>query len=402
MGNRDREILRELAKEKLEISQLPIMRQRAEEWTKHNDLKGERPMLHFEIWTLTDPAFHHQCKCESEEARAIERELGHSILNHKMVGDDRVVTDEFICLYDASMIPFDLPVKKQKTEGIGFHIINQIEDLDSTEQIQPSRMTFDAEKSLKRKEFAEEQIGDILNVRMGMGSIGACLSSDVVHRMGMENMFMAMYDNPENFHYMMNSLSDDYVKFIKELERRGMLCANNKNDLVAQGSFGFCGSLPDTARTAADCWGYADSQETVGISADMFHEFFFPYYKKIADNFGLLSYGCCEPVHQFWEKSLSNFTNLRKISISPWCDEEYMGDALRGSGVIYQRKPSPNFVGVGKYLDEAAFREHIKKTVHAARGCKLEISFRDVYNLEGEPSKPRRAVEIAREEIEKM
>jgi hypothetical protein len=152
--------------------------------------------------------------------------------------------------------------------------------------------------------------------------------------------------------------------------------------------------------TSVNLWGYTDSQETVSISPVMFDEFFFPYYLEVAKQFGLLSYGCCEPVHSFWEKSLSKLPNLRKISISPWCDEEYMGQILKGSNTIYHRKPSPNFVGVGKELDEEAYKKHILKTINCAKGCKLEFSFRDVYVLSGNPDKPRRAVQIARELLE--
>jgi hypothetical protein len=298
------------------------------------------------------------------------------------------------------MVPFDMPVKKEKTDdGIGFQIVNQIENLENLDFIKPSLMEFDIEKSLKRKDFVEEQIGDILNVRMGMESFYAGLTNAIVYRMGMENMFMAIHDNPKNFHFMMNSLAEDYIKYAQQLEKRGLIAANNKNEPLEQGGFGHCNELPDIAETMKDCWCSMDSQETVGISSDMFDEFFFPYYKKIADYYGLISWGCCEPAHPFWEKSLSKLSNLRKISISPWCDEEYMGEQLRGRDVIYHRKPSPNFIGVGKELDETGFREHIRKTLTAAKGCKLEISFRDVYNLEGNLNKPRRAIEITREEI---
>ena len=124
-----------------------------------------------------------------------------------------------------------------------------------------------------------------------------------------------------------------------------------------------------------------DSQETVGISPDMFEEFIFPCYQKIASQFGLLSYGCCEPVHPIWERCLSKLPNLRKISISPWCDEEYMGEQLRGSHVIYHRKPSPNFLGVDEILDEDAFRAHIRRSLTAAAGCEMEITQRDVYTI---------------------
>lgn len=339
MENWEREVIRDLAKEKLEISHLPEMQERAALWKKHNELHGDRPMVHFEIDTVLDEGFLPACKCVSEDAIAIEKVLHHSMTNHKMVGDDRVVTDEFVCRYRSGITPFQMPIKKEDSDGIGFHIISQIENLNTLEQIKLSFMEFDTDESLKWKQFVEEQIDDILHVRMGMGSLYVSPTNDNVHRMGMENMFFAMYDDPDNFHAMMDSLTDDYVKYLKELEKRHMLVANNQNDPLCQDSFGFCGDLPDTAQKTEDCWGYMDSQETVGISADMFHEFFFPYYKKVADCYGLLSYGCCEPVHPIWETSVSKFSNLRKVSISPWCDEGYMGEQLRGSNIIYLRKP---------------------------------------------------------------
>ena len=395
----EREIIRELAKEKAEISHLPIMEERARLWTKHNDLQGERPMIHFEVGSIADDGFNYKCKCTSPDAVKIEHQLGQSLTNFKMTGDDRVVTNDFVCQYDSDFSPFDMPIKKTLTDGIGFHIEGQIQNLEDMSLIKPSKVSYDFERSIKNKEFAEELLGDILDVRMGMNSFYVCLTNDIVHRMEMDNMFMAIYDTPDEFHFMMDSLSNDYINHIKELEKRGMICGNNKNDSVSQGSFGFTNDLPSEVKTTKDCWGFMDSQETVGISAEMYHEFFYPYYKKVADNYGLLSYGCCEPVHPFWEKSLSQIPNLRKISISPWCDEEYMGERLSTKKVIYQRKPSPNFVGVGKNLDEDAFRAHIRKTLNAAKDCKLEITFRDVLTLEGNLDKPRRAVDITREEI---
>ena len=150
-----------------------------------------------------------------------------------------------------------------------------------------------------------------------------------------------------------------------------------------------------------DVWGFMDSQETVGLSPDMFGEFIFPYYKKIANEFGLLSYGCCEPVHPVWDKYIGTLNNLRKVSISPWCDEEMMGERLKGSRIIFHRKPSPNFLGVGTILDEAGVRQHIDKTLHAAKGCHLEFTQRDVYTINHDEAKARRYIEIIREEIEK-
>jgi hypothetical protein len=142
-----------------------------------------------------------------------------------------------------------------------------------------------------------------------------------------------------------------------------------------------------------------DSQETTAISPKMFKEFIFPYYKEISDNFGLLSYGCCEPVHAIWDTCISKLQNLRKVSISPWCDIDFMAERLRGQNIIFHRKPSPNYLGVNKNLDEDAFRKHIRETLNSAKGCSLEITQRDVYTIHHDENKAKRYVDIIREEI---
>ncbi|MFQ6805023.1 MAG: hypothetical protein ACLRT5_09435 [Lachnospiraceae bacterium] len=140
-----------------------------------------------------------------------------------------------------------------------------------------------------------------------------------------------------------------------------------------RGTWAFTNELPGYDEigkrtfTPKDVWGFMDSQETVGISPQMYEEFIFPCYKKISEQYGLLSYGCCEPVHPIWDSCISKLKNLRKVSISPWCDQQFMGERLRGSRVIYQRKPSPNLLGVGEQLDEDAVRAHIDETLSCQR-----------------------------------
>ena len=79
-----------------------------------------------------------------------------------------------------------------------------------------------------------------------------------------------------------------------------------------------------------------------------------------------------------------------------------MGDALRKAPVIYSRKPSPNFLGVGRDLDEDAFRDYIAHTLRVAKGCEIEFIFRDIYTLEGNQGKVKKAVQIVRDLIETM
>ena len=38
------------------------------------------------------------------------------------------------------------------------------------------------------------------------------------------------------------------------------------------------------------------------------------------------------------DNGIDQLPNVRKISISPWCNEAYMGEQLAGSRIIYSRK----------------------------------------------------------------
>ena len=406
-GN-EREYLRELAKKQLEYARLPVMKERGELWYRHNDLKGDIPMIHFETWTCEQELLPPP-KCTSEAAKWIELQLQRNILNHECIGDDRVVTDTFDIDWDIKFILFNIPIERAHSKDsqgrdVGHQFLYAIKDIkEDMGKLGPSLCEVDRERTQLRRNFVEEILGDILTVRIGASRPGASLTQDVVHLMGMETMIYSLVDYPEEMQEFMSRLTREHVDFMKWMEKEGLLVLNNGSNMISQGTFGFSRKLPEegynpkTGVQLNNLWGYMDSQETVSISPDMFGEFFFPYYLEVAKNFGRLNYGCCEPVHSIWDKYISKLPNLRKVSISPWCDEEFMGEVLKGTSVIYHRKPSPNFVGVGRDLDEEAFRAHIRKSVLCARDGKMEFSFRDVYTLGGNPGKLKRAIAIVRE-----
>jgi hypothetical protein len=136
---------------------------------------------------------------------------------------------------------------------------------------------------------------------------------------------------------------------------------------------------------ACDRWGGFESQESVGISPEQYHEFVFQYMQPLMARFGKVYYGCCEPVDAVWD-SLKTVPNLARVSVSPWADEPRMGEICRETGIVYSRKPSPNFISAPTF-DEAAFREHMDATVAAAHGCRLEIIQRDVYTTQQQPER---------------
>lgn len=405
----DREILRDLAKLQLETANSQKNLERIREWKEHNAMQGKRPMIHIETGTFEQELIPGRLKCTDQTARRIERDIHHAIINLREYDDDKIVTPYFQVGVRQWFNPFGHMVTSHNAvdsdgnTSLGHQFEHFIEDLEEDyNKLKDSEFGVDMEGTNAYLNAANDYFGDILPAKLEGGCLYAVPTQQIVHLMSMENMFVAMYDYPDLFKEMMSRIADDYIRYFKYLESNKYLMPTVDFQGVGQGTWAFTNELKkDGDLKTTDLWGFMDSQETVGVSAEMFKEFIFPCYEKISHMFGLLSYGCCEPVDAFWSM-IKTLPNLRKVSISPWCNQEFMANELRGSKVIFHRKPSPNYLGVGKNLDEEAFRAHISETIKTAKGCKLEITQRDVYSVNHDVSKVKRYVEIIREEIAKF
>ena len=409
----DRQYLRELALYQAELAHLPGMQERAEEWILHNDLKGEKPIVTIENRTFASDILPSLC-CEGKAARVIEHKLLSTIYGYLFTRDDRVVPDFYALIPTITLRIFGLKLvehraKDQKQRTVGFKIDHPITDLEKqVHELGQSVYDFDRALFEEEKMLAEEAFGDILPVKQQCPPLSYCLTKHIVELMGMEDMMYAFYDYPDELHLLVQRIEEEYNRYFDFLESGDLLVPNNDNVLVKMGTFGFTNDLPGREQMNGrkpklkELWGHLNSQETVSISPSMFNEYFLDSYVRVAEKFGLFTYGCCEPVHGFWDSSLKKLPKgLRKLSISAWCDEEFIGERLRGSHIIYHRKPAATFIGVGDQLDEEAFAEHIKRTILAAKGCKLEISMRDIYTLGADKMKAVKAMEITRNLIDR-
>ena len=215
---------------------------------------------------------------------------------------------------------------------------------------------------------------------------GNAMVSKAVNMMGMDNFYMAMIDEPENVHRFFAFVSTECVDFLNWLEAEGLILPNNDEFNVGSGSCGYTDEVPRRALAVgekmapADCWGFQEAQETAGISPEMYAEFIHPYQRRTADRYGLLYYGCCEPVHQLWP-TIQGFRNLRKITVSPWCDQAVIAAGV-GKRVVLSRKPHPMKL-CGETFDAEAFEAHIRETLDIASDNFVELIFRDNCTLNG-------------------
>lgn len=402
---KDRQILRELAARQMELANSPRNRQLYQDWMAYGSSKsGTRPLIRIEINTFEHQLLPAMLRCEGEEARKIEQRMLRPMVNFTQFEDDTLVPDYYEVKLHTKFVPFGLPVKVQQTGSLGHHFIPYLTELEEDDHLLgDSVYAIDEEGTAQEEQQAQEIFGDILPVKRITDAAYCTPMQDIVHIMNMDDLYIAMMDEEDRFHAMLDRLVDDYIAFFKLQEEKGLLHSAARMQHLCQGTYCFTNELKDGISPAklSDMWLFMDSQETAGVSPEMYKELVFPHYKKVMDQFGLVSYGCCEASHPIWDNCLSTIPHLRKVSISPWCDEEFMGERLRGTGVTFLRKPPATLLGMDTpTMDEDAVLACFRKTAQAAKGCKLEIAQRDVYMVGGSAEKVRRYVQLARKGLE--
>lgn len=396
----ERSYLRELAKKYLDYAHSKEMEIKETLWYAHNDFQSRRSPIVMEIDTFLNDILP-PGRCESKYGKEIERYLQYYIVNHELIRDDKVIPKEYRVPLQIDFKLFDLDMKREQAaggEGIGFHIEPAITDLE--EQVyglKKSTYFYDREETEKHYAYAEMILGDLMPVTYENQSLRWQLTPTqmAVDLMTMQEMFMAMYDCPDEFHLLMEKITNELIEYCLWQEKEGLLTWNGGNQYVGAGSYGFTKQLKQDSPCLRDMWGNTNSQESVGISPEMYEEFIAPYYRKLSGIFGAMYYGCCEPANEVWD-SIKTYPNLKKVSVSAWADQEFMGKVLAEQKIIYSRKPSPNFIGAPNSFDDKKFEAYMEETFRYAKDCQLEIIFRDIYTLGGDLSKPGRAVEITR------
>jgi hypothetical protein len=413
----DIDVLRSLAERKAAAAASAVNNERRELWYAHNALGRVRPMVLAEIMgvmdeTVPDTALH----CTDEWARVWERALRAELYEHEVVRDDHVIEPWLDVGWRVAATPYvdaaetSVHVPTREDGKIGAKRWDPpLRDISRDwGKLHPRRFSVDREGTLAEKARCQAAFDGILPVRIRTNfwwTFG--MTIEAIDLIGLENLMLFMYDDPDGLRRLMQFLHDDHVAFAEWLQGEGLLTLNNENDYIGSGSRGHVRELPrqgcppvDPATSSRpartrDMWLLLESQETVGVGPELFERFVFPWQLDLASRFGLVYYGCCEPVHGRWHV-IRRIPNLRSVSVSPWADEAFMAEALAGR-CVYSRKPNPALVSTESF-DEDALRADIRKTFATARGCDVEIIMKDVHTLKGRPERLARWVRLCREE----
>lgn len=405
----ERQVLRELAEQVRTIAEEPVMAQRRLLWERHNALENRQPLvLCFPegAWTeiLPDTAL----QCRDQTLRVWERQLRTKIWWWKNLRDDNFILPWFDVNWRINIGDYGVYVPMTHGDNRGSYVWEApLKDLETElPKLHYRSLTVDRAGTRRNLERAHEILGDLLPVRIRAGlwwTVG--LTWEAAKLVGLENLMFYMCDQPGKVHQLMAFLRDEHLNFLTWCERSGLLTPNDAADYIGSGGVGATAELRDSRRVSEaevgvmlhQRWGFAESQETVGISPAMFDEFVLPYQVPLLEKFGLNCYGCCEGLERRIDTVLHHVLRLRRVSVAPSADQEVLGEKLAGR-YIFSRKPYPAHVCIG--FNEPAIRADLRRTLAAARGQPLEIILKDTHTVEDEPARLTRWVEIAREEIQ--
>jgi hypothetical protein len=211
---------------------------------------------------------------------------------------------------------------------------------------------------------------------------------------------MDLYDRPEFIHEAVRRIVQSDMAKLKQFVELDVLDSDSDSTRVGSGGYGFNESLNPTEGetvTPEQTWGCSNAQIFSEVSPDMHWEFALQHDMPWLEQFGLNYYGCCEPLHNKVDL-LRRIPNLRKVSVSPWCDADKIAKEMGGE-VVFSVKPNPAIFAADRWNPEQA-RAEIRKLLDQTRGCAVELIMKDVSTIRRDPSRLFEWARIAKEEVE--
>jgi len=386
----ERQVLRGLAQKVAEIAALPIQGRRVNLWRCFNSLMPKRPMvLAYPEGGWRDLIPEKMVVCQNPILREWELVLRKKIYQFENIHDDQPVTEFFDIGWVVDFGDYGFKEEDLRTSDLGSFTWNPpIKTYDDVKKLHIRQMQIDRNETLRRVDMAKELFGDILKVRVHgplWWSLG--MTEKLIKLRGLEQVMMDMYDNPQLLHDIMKLLQEDTIKMIEACEKEKILSGNSgPDDFVGSAGVGAINELPapnfEGNIRIRDMWVLGESQELVGVGADQFYEFALQYQIPILKRFGLICYGCCEPLDNKFDLIIKHLPRLRRVSVSPWCNREIAAEKL-ADRYIYSWKPNPSDI-CGPNVDYSFMENQIKETLQIAKGCCIEIIMKDTHTFNGD------------------
>lgn len=392
----DKEILRDLAARLAEVAALPVQGEKRRLWRKLNGLEAERPMVMIDqvCWNEMNIDDELTLRCADSECRSYEETMRRVLFQWNHFPVDMVVEPYVRVPRAVHNSGFGITVKEEiavtdpTNKVVGHRYINQFEKDEDLEKIRTPIITHDAAETERRLAVAHELFDGILEVRLWGVEPYLSLWDPIATWMGVENALYALADRPEFMHRLVDRVTNGYLRMLDQLEEQGLLCQPQP---LIHCTGAYTDELPAPGYNPArprtkDIWMYGLAQMFANVSPAMFKEFEVDYASRICSRFGLVYYGCCDPLDGKMSE-VRMLPNVRKVSMSPWANQERGAEEI-GRDFVFSRKPNPAFLA-SDHFDAELVRKDLVASREICRcyGCNLEFILKDISTVRYQPQR---------------
>lgn len=402
--DRDLRVVRELAKQYVEVCNEEVQAERRDLWRKHNSLIRTRPPIYVRGWPGSEIPEVGPPRCEDPLMRTHERWL-RTMLYQETIGDDYIF-EPWLTVQATRVTPpegiWELKINRiHSPEAIGTWMYDPpIKTLDDARQMVSPHHVIDEESTARNVSRLRDAVGDIIEVNVDRAPEytvwNADISTQLAYLRGLEQVMWDTVDNPEWLHGVLAFMRDGIMTTHAEAEAAGDWgLANSYNQAMP-----YAEELPDPRANASagrdQLWWYVAAQEFTLVSPAMHDEFMLRYQLPIAQEFGLVAYGCCEDLSEKID-ILRKIPNLRRIAVAPRANVRRCAEQI-GQDYVFSYRPNPaEMVCCG--FDPDHIRKVIRTAMRDAAGCHVDITLKDIQTVENHPERLREWVRIVREEI---
>jgi hypothetical protein len=402
--NQDKQLLRDLAKQYLEICQSDRNQNAKTLWRDHNSLRKTRPPVTIHSFWHTGPSIDpFLAPNETETFGWVENWIKRQIWQGTNIQDDWVFLPWFTVEAQfqhpsRGIWGIELDMVRDKVSGGKRYmpVVKEFEQLKMLEATPHKVLVKDGEITHQLRDI----FGDILPVHEDRSTFypmwgGTDLSEAAGALFGLTELMYILYDYPERVHTLMAFMRDAVIANLKQGEAAGdWSYAEHKNYFMPP----FVDGLPDPmpnmyGARLKDLWFFTHAQEFEGVSAKQHEEFLLNYQMPILELFGLVAYGCCETLDKKID-ILRKIPNLRRICIGPTANVQLSADQI-GRDYILSWRPNPSMVGSGYDLNTC--REIVRRGFQASKGCNIELMLKEMMTIENDP---QRLINFARMAIQ--
>jgi len=410
LSQKDTDVLRGLAGELAQIAALPVQEEKAGLWRRLNDLDSARPMVWINeiCWNEMDVDGELALTTEHPWARDQEQELRRTLYQWNHLPADMVVADFLACPLAIHSTDFgiiedvDLAITDETSDVVSRHFNVQIKEPEDIEKIRMPVVAHIEEATEVRYQAMCAVYDGILPVKkVGQTHIWFTPWDYLIRWWGVQEAMMDLVMRPEMVHAAVDRMVDAWMMELDQFVEQNLLSLDNDNTRVGSGGYGYCSALPGEDYDADhvkphNMWGCSNSQVFSEVSPEMHWEFAIEHDMRWLERWGLTYYGCCEPLDGKVD-ILRRIPNLRKVSITPWCDYGRAIDEI-GADFVISHKPNPAVLAEAAW-DPGQARKNLRDFLDRTEGQRhVELIMKDISTVGYEPERLWEWASIAMEE----